>query len=273
MESSLAERIVDIKKEFVTKYDGNSHLHEIIPSDSSNLFPIDSADLESLHNFAKNNPIYSNSYEMEIKGIDCIVYEGDINNYWLDSIKHDTSYAPFYPTWILSAYSLAKQAKELGITESVDIGSGDGRIAYCCQALGIDSHGVEIDENLVELQKTIQEKTKVNFKPKVGDATQFDYSSLNLRKPGFFIGGLPEIGEMLANSVIEKITSISEIEKTAIFVLTGTNAVRKTSREHTQFGWGSLIQKFNLNLITTLTLPTRWTIDQPIDTPYVFVRK
>ena len=273
MKDILVEGIVNIKKEFVTKYDGNSHLHEIIPSNTSDLLPINSEDLESLHNFARNNPIYSNSYEMNIKGVDCIVYEGDINNYWLDSIKHDTSYAPFYPTWILSAYSLAKQAKELGVTESVDIGSGDGRIAYCCQVLGMDSHGIEIDENLVELQKTIEAKTKVNFKPRVADATQFDYNLLNLHKPGFFIGGLPEIGEILANSIIETITSISELEKEAIFVLTGTNAVRKTSREHTQFGWGTLIQKFNLNVITTLTLPTRWTIDQPIDTPYVFVTR
>ena len=273
MENTLAKGIVEIKKEFVKQYDGNSHLHEVIPTDSSDLLPIESTDLQLLHSFAKNNPIYSNSFEMSINDVNCIVYEGDINNYWLDSIKHDTSYAPFYPTWILSAYALAKQAKELGITESVDIGSGDGRIAYCCQVLGIDAHGIEIDENLVELQKTIEAKTKVNFKPKVADATQFDYSILNLHKPGFFIGGLPEVGEILANSVIEKVTSITELEKSTVFVLTGTNAVRKTSREHTQFGWGVLIQNFGLDVITTLTLPTRWTIDQPIDTPYVFVTK
>ena len=273
MNETLANGIVEIKKEFVKKYEGNSHLHEVIPSNPSDILPINPSDLEPLHNFAKNNPIYSNSFEMKIKDTDCIVYEGDINNYWLDSIKHDTSYAPFYPTWILSAYALAQKAKDIGVLEVVDIGSGDGRIAYCCQASGIESHGIEIDENLVELQKTISDKTKTNFKPKVADATQFDYSLLDLSKPAFFIGGLPEVGEILANSIIEKITSISKLEKSAVFVLTGTFAKRKTSREHSQYGWGKLIQNFSLNTITTITAPTRWTIDQPLDTPYVFTTK
>ena len=273
MNETLANEIVEVKKEFVRKYEGNSHLYEVIPSDSSGALAINPTDLEALHNFARNNPIYSNSFEMKVIDTNCIVYEGDINNYWLDSIKHDTSYAPFYPTWILSAYALAQNAKEIGISEVVDIGSGDGRIAYCCQSIGIKSHGIEIDENLVELQKTISNKTSINFQPRVADATQFDYSLLDLHKPAFFIGGLPEVGEILANSVIEKIISIPELEKPSVFVLTGTNAKRKTSRNHSQYGWGTLIENFGLNTIRTVTLPTRWTVDQPVDTPYVFTTK
>ena len=270
MNETLANEIVEIKKEFVRKYEGNSHLYEVIPSDSSGILTINPTDLEALHNFAKNNPIYSNSFEMKVRDTNCIVYEGDINNYWLDSIKHDTSYAPFYPTWILSAYALAQNAKEIGISEVVDIGSGDGRIAYCAQAIGIKSYGIEIDENLVTLQKDISLKTGVNFRSQVGDATQFDYSALELSKPAFFIGGLPEIGEILANSVIGNVMSIPNLKKSSIFVLTGTNSVRATSRDHSKWGWGLTINNFNLNVSKTVTLPTRWTMDQPMDTPYVF---
>jgi len=269
-EHHLADGIIKLKTEFVSTYKGNSHLHEVIPVSSSELLPINEDDLKRLHEFATNNPIYSNHYETEIKGVTCRVYEGDINNYWLDSIKHDTSYAPFYPTWILSAYALAQNAKEIGISEVVDIGSGDGRIAYCAQAIGIKSYGIEIDENLVTLQKDISLKTGVNFRSQVGDATQFDYSALELSKPAFFIGGLPEIGEILANSVIGNVMSIPNLKKSSIFVLTGTNSVRATSRDHSKWGWGLTINNFNLNVSKTVTLPTRWTMDQPMDTPYVF---
>ena len=213
MNEILERGVVEIKTEFVRVYDGNSHLHEVIPSSTSELLPIDDKELEGLHNFAKNNPIYSNSFGMNVNGVDCTVYEGDINNYWLDSIKHDTSYAPFYPTWIISAYALADAVKKIGVTETVDIGSGDGRIAYCTQLVGIKSYGIEIDENLVELQKDISSKTNVNFTAHVGDATQMDYQSLGLMHPAFFIGGLPEVGEILANSVINnvKTTDLNKI--------------------------------------------------------------
>ena len=270
MKDLFSDGIVQIKTEFAKLYDRNSHLHEVIPLDTSKILPINEKDLEALHNFAKNNPIYDNSFEMTIKEVNCTVYEGDINNYWLDSIKHDTSYAPFYPTWILSAYARASHAKKLNVENVIDIGSGDGRIAYCCQMLGMKSFGIEIDENLVELQKEISKKTGIIFDATASDATQYDFKPLMLKNPAFFIGGLPEVGEILANSIIENISSISEIKENSTFVLTGTNAKRKTSREHKQWGWGTMIDNFGLNVISTITLPTRWTIDQPIDTPYVF---
>ena len=270
MTRDISEGVVRIKKEFTEKYQGNAHLHEAIPLETSDILPISENELKYLHDFAKSNPIYENSFEMNICNTRCLVYEGDINNYWLDSIKHDTSYAPFYPTWILSAHTLATQAKCIGIENAIDIGSGDGRIAYCCQAVGIKSHGIEIDENLVELQKSISKKTRINFDAILADATQFDYTSLELTRPGFFIGGLPEVGEILAKSIIEKVSIIESLKESSIFVLTGTNAKRKTSRNFSKWGWGTLIDNFGLNVIDTITLPTRWTVDQPIDTPYVF---
>jgi len=273
MTENLANGIVKIKTEFAHTYKGKSHVHEVIPNVSSELLPIPENDLMSLHNFAKNNPIYSNSFEMKIKNIDCIVYEGDINNYWLDSIKHDTSYSPFYPTWILSAYALADAVKKMNVLEAVDIGSGDGRIAYCTQVIGIKSYGIEIDENLVDLQKTISSKTNVSFSAQVSDATQFDYQSLGLMHPAFFIGGLPEVGEILANSVISNVKSIPHLIENSVFVLTGTNSLRNTSRDHSKWGWGLTIDNFGLKVNKTITLPTRWTIDQSEDTPYVFTSK
>ena len=269
-EHHLADSIIKLKTEFASAYKGNSHLHEVIPVSSSELLPINEDDLKRLHAFATNNPIYSNYYETEISGVTCRVYEGDINNYWLDSIKHDTSYAPFYPTWILSAYALASTVKNLNIKEVVDIGSGDGRIAYCAQAIGIKSHGIEIDENLVTLQKDISSKTGIDFSVQIGDATQFDYTTLELSNPAFFIGGLPEVGEILANSVIGNVVAIPNLKENSTFVLTGTNSVRKTSRDHSKWGWGLTIDNFGLKVSRTVTLPTRWTVDQPVDTPYVF---
>ncbi len=102
----LVKAITTLKTKFAETYQGNSHTHEAIPLSSSDFLSIDENDLNMLHKFATSNPIYYNSFEMEIMRIPCRVYEGDINEYWLNSIKYDTSYVPFYPTWILSAYAL-----------------------------------------------------------------------------------------------------------------------------------------------------------------------
>lgn len=268
--SDLAKNIVILKEKFSQSYQGSSHIHEIIPKSSSKFLSINENHLEMLHKFAMKNPIYYNSFEMKILDIPCIVYEGDINQYWLDSIKHDTSYAPFYPTWILSAYALSLEAKELGFDEVIDIGSGDGRISYCAKVVGVKSFAIEIDEQLVSLQKDIVSKTEVDFSPKCADATKFDYNSLKLTNPAFFISGLPEMGEMLANSVINMVVSIPNLKNSSTFVLTGSHQMRKNSRDVSKWGWGVVIENFGLKVIKTLTLPTRWTVDQPIDTPYVF---
>jgi len=271
MNEILAKAIVALKTEFMKRNENNSHIHEIIPILSES-FSVDKHELKMLHKFAENNSIYSNSYELEILDIVCKVYQGDVNNYWLDSIKHDTSYAPFYPIWILSAYALALESKNLGAKQIIDIGSGDGRIAYCAKLTGLQSYAIEIDENLVRLENKISSNTGIYFQPMIADATQFDYSSLKLSKPIFFISGLPEIGEMLANNVIPKIISIPGLKTDPIFVFTGSHMMRKDSRDKSMWGWGKLIEHYNLEVIKTITLPTYWTLDQPVDTPFIFVR-
>ena len=170
MIEQLAKTLVELKKDLAKIYDGKSQVQEIIPKSTSDDFSIPQPDLELLHQFATKNPIYYNSYELQVNDVDCIVYEGDINKYWLNSIQHGSSNAPFSPTWIMSAYIGALFAKELGYREVIDVGSGDGRIAFCAKVLGLESYSIEIDDMLVELQKPL---TFLDFHPYCADAIAF----------------------------------------------------------------------------------------------------
>ena len=273
MLDSLVQNLVKIKQDFAKNYTGSAHIQEIIPSQVSNSFPIDENHLKQLHTFAEKNPIYFNSFEEIISGVSCIVYEGDINDYWLNSIKHGSSCQPFYPTWIMSAYLMALIAKELGYSELVDIGSGDGRIAFCGKILGFNSYSIEIDDVLVELQDTISTQTNQNFNPECADALEFDYSELNLKTPVFFIGGLPQMGgDLLAASIIEKINSIANLKTSTGVVFAGTHTQRQLSGNLSNGGWSTLIEKHQLNVIDTVSLPTVWTFDQLVETPYIFTK-
>jgi hypothetical protein len=272
MGNSIPEAIIKLKSEFMRGYRGRSLLCEVVPLSNSTSLAIDDGTLKSLHRFATANPIYVRSYDLEISGVACRVYEGDITSYWLGSKKHDTSYQPFYPTWILSAFALAHGAKALGFEELVDVGSGDGRIAYCGKLLGMESHGIEIDGDLVQLQNSISYATGVRYNAVNADATRFDYRSLNLSRPMFFISGLPEMGEMLANSVIEHVQSIKELGNSAGFNFMGSHVMKAYTRDRNGWGWGGVIASHGLQLAGTVTLPTLWTADQAVDTAYVYTR-
>src|SRR3989338_1126929 len=272
MLEKIAKNLVMLKQEFTQLYHGHSHIQELIPISTSESFPINDDHLELLHNFATKNPIYHNVYEQKIVDILCKVYEGDINEYWLNSIKHGSSCQPFYPTWILSAYIAASIAKSLDYKELVDIGSGDGRIAYCAKILDLQATSIEIDDVLVELQNSILATTKVNFNPICADAIEFDYSLLNLTRPVFFIGGLPQMGgDVLATNIIEKI-SLTSLKKNTCIVFAGTHSKRQLSNNQSEGGWSSLIDKHGLKVIKTVSLPTIWTFDQLDDTPYIYTK-
>ena len=133
---SLAEIICNLKYDLRNSYKGNSHTTEVLPNVSSK-FLIKDEHLSSLYAFLANNPIYSNQIIQKLSDIDCTIFEGDLNNYWIDSLKHDSSYAPFYPTWLLSAFCLSVESQKLGYEQVIDIGSGDGRIAYSGTILGL----------------------------------------------------------------------------------------------------------------------------------------
>ena len=269
---NIPTNVCRLKQEFVKVYEGNSHTTEILPNSNSNLIPIEDDSLSFLHTFLSNNPIYSSQISKNVMGMDCTVFEGDLNNYWIDSIKHDASYAPFYPTWMLSAFYLALEAQNLGFTQIVDIGSGDGRIAYCGKVLGMNSVSIEIDSNLTSLQDEISKKTNIQFNPICHDAITYDFEALSDKKSIFVIGGVPELGEVLEASVISAVLKLLPLKNSA-FVLTGSHSHRKFSRDPSNFGWGTSIKKFGLEVISSISLPTYWTMDQEFDTPYVFTKK
>lgn len=277
MIENLAKNLVQLKHDFSRVYKGNSHIQEVIPLSKSDTFPLDENHLTKLHSFAKKNPIYYNSYEQDFGKIPCIVYEGDINEYWLNSITQGSSYQPFYPTWMLTAYIIALVAKNLDYKEVLDIGSGDGRIAYCAKILDLETYSIEIDESLVDLQKLISFSTKIDFNPNCADAVEFDYSGLRLQHPVFFIGGLPQMGgDIFASSIIEKINEIPYLKKNTGITFTGTYSKKyfsgNVSTNMSEGGWRSIIDKNDLKIIKTITLPTVWTFDQPVDTPYIFTK-
>ena len=174
---------------------------------------------------------------------------------------------------MLSAYALACEAQNLGFEQIIDIGSGDGRIAYCGKILGMNSISIEIDENLVAMQKELSLKTGVLFNPNCSDATVYDFQKIPSKATVFVIGGVPEIGEMLANSVIANVLQKDAILDNSAFALTGSYPKRRFSKVQSNFGWDELIKKFHLTVISTISLPTYWTMDQKFETPYVFTKK
>lgn len=269
MIEEISKNLVNLKQEFRRTYSGTSHIQEIIPLSKSDDFPIDQSELDALHLFVRNNPIYYNSYEQKINQTECMVYEGDINKFWLNSISHGSSYQPFSPTWMLTAYIITCIAKTLNYKEVLDIGSGDGRIAYCAKILGLDAHAIEIDDMLVELQESICNTTKINFNPVCADAVKFDYHNLNLEKPAFFIGGLAQMGgEILATSILTNLDS--ELKQKTCMVLTGSYSEKYSLNDRKDGGWSSLIEKNNLKVIQSTVLPTVWSFNETIDTPYTF---
>ena len=269
MIEEIAKNLVELKKEFVNVYAGNSQIQELIPKSKSELFPIEESHLNLLHRFATKNPIYYNSFEKKIGSVDCIVYEGDINKYWLNSIQHDSSKAPFSPTWIMSGYVGALFAKEMGYSEIIDIGSGDGRIAYCAKILDLSSCSIEIDNLLVDLQISLT--TLLNFNPFCSDATVFDYSSLNLSHPMFFIGGLAQMGgTFLATGVLNKINSISNLKQKTGWVFAGTLSNKYMPDPKNEAGWGTLIENNHLKSVQTISLPAAWTFHESDDVMYIF---
>ena len=271
MIEKLAKNLVNLKKEFASIYEGHSQIQEVIPISKSELFQIESRDLELLHQFTAKNPIYYNSYEKVIGCTPCIVYEGDINKYWLNSIQHGSSHAPFSPTWMMSAYVCALFAKTLGYLELIDIGSGDGRIAFCGKVLDMQSYSIEIDDMLIDLQKFLC--TSLDYNPHCSDAGMFDYSSLNLNQPIFFIGGLAQMGGVsLASEVLEKINSTHSLWLNSGWVFAGTLSQKYVSDPKHEAGWGTLIEKNNLKSIQHISLPTAWTFHESDDTPYIFTQ-
>ena len=86
---NLAEKICNLKYDFLDAYKGNSHTTEVLPKSSSSEFFIKEEYLSLLHDFLENNPIYSNQITQKLFETECTIFEGDLNSYWIDSLKHD----------------------------------------------------------------------------------------------------------------------------------------------------------------------------------------
>ena len=275
----IADGITRVKREMSKSYSGGAHVQEALPvRPSKETFPIEESHLRALHGFAASNPIYHGSFRQDIAGAECTIYEGDINEYWLGSIKHGTSCQPFYPTWLASAYVLAAAAKGFGCTELVDIGSGDGRIAFCAALLGMKAYSIEIDDSLVKLQEEVAASTGTDFGPVCMDALAADYGGMDISRPAFAVGGLPQMGgEMLVEGLLEKIEDCGDsVMSEAVVILAGegdsSGPAARRRREGTGGlgGWESTIAKYGLSARRVINLPTVWTFDQDKETPYIF---
>ena len=271
MIENISKNLIALKQEFRRVYCGTSHVQEIMPLDESDDFPIPQDDFDSLHTFLQNNSIYYDKFETKINNVNCMVYEGDINKYWLNSIGHESSTQPFSPTWMLTAYIITSMAKMLGYEEVLDIGSGDGRIAFCGKVLGLNVYGIEIDDMLVDLQNNISEKIMIDFNPICSDAVKFDYNALELSQPAFFIGGLPQMGgDVLASKIISNLND--NLKQKSCMVLTGSYSEKYSFNDTRDGGWKKLIDECNLEIIQSNSLPTAWSFNQTTETPYIFTK-
>ena len=222
-----------------------------------------------LHRLASTNPIYHSSHESVLAGVRCITYEGNINRYWLGSILHESSRAPFSPTWVASAYVMAHLARRLGYRQAVDVGSGDGRIAFCAALRGMDAHSIEIDADLVALQEPLARIA--GFKPHFGDAAAFDYGALGPAKTVVFVGGLAQMGgATLAGAIMRRLVDAPCTSVPPGWVLAGTTSPKYAPDPKGMYGWGSMMDGAGLDHIWTVKLPTAWTLGHEDDTPYVF---
>lgn len=268
-------------------YRGSSHLYEAVPAGAAPMAGVDGRAAAALAAFVRANPVYTALSEADICGVRCTVCEGDSTGHWLDSLKHDASAAPFYPTWLLSAHILAAAASALGARRAVDVGSGDGRIAYCCsRTAGMRARSVEIDGGLAALQRGISERTGVDMGLGEGseDAFGIDYGALAAEGGGpaaFFVGALPQVGELLAEAVVGSAlgggggAGGGASRREPLFVLAGAgeSASGGAGGAANRWGWGPLLDKFGLEVACMLELPTRWTVESDEGTPYVFASR
>jgi hypothetical protein len=271
MFDKILNNFLESKRYYIQNFKPTNIIAEILPAEVSEIFfPFNKQILAKLHQFVANNPIYFKKTNISIHNINFISYEGDVNEYYLSSKKYDTNYQPFYPTWMLSAFLLSRKSQELGFTELIDIGAGDGRIPYCGSLINLRSIGIELDTNLTELQIDICKKTEIKYEIVNDDASTFDFAKLHLSKPLFIVSGLPEMGEMFVDNLIQ--TTIQNIFESFGIVFLGSSFKRKFANDVNNYGWGEIIKKNKLEIIDQLSLPTHWTNDNNSETFYLVTK-
>lgn len=269
----ISENLTKARKVYFNRIISKSIISEIIPNHYSESFPINNQLLDKLHKFVNHNPIYFKKTNVLINDIEFTSYEGDVNTFYLNAKKYDTSYQPFYPTWILSALLICERLRvdDMKCKEIIDIGSGDGRIPFCGALLGLYSIGLELDHSLTQLQRRISESTKVPFEIINADGTDYDFSNQELSRPCFIISALPEMGEMFVENIIKRIKE-KRIESFVIIFL-ASSVKRRFANDMSHFGWGRIMEKNNLKINDSLNLPTHWTNDNADETIYLFTKQ
>lgn len=211
---------------------------------------------EALRGFAECNPMYG----PPLHEGDYAWYEADINARWLESTSHEASRAPFSPTWLLSALAIAERASRSGYCELIDVGSGDGRVAFCAALRGMRAISIELDPGLADMQRRISEKTGISLEVACADAARAAWPQ-DLKRPVFAIGGLAQMGaSALAEAAHAGLPG-------AGFVLAGTRAPKYGGTEPA--GWGGFVESAGLEVRGELCLPAAWTAGGP-GVPYVF---
>ena len=250
-----AAALCRIKADLASRGSG-AHLEEAVPEG-----------LGDLHAFARANPVYDGSEEAVLAGARCTIYRGDIGGYWLGSTKHGGTCQPFYPTWMASARIISGMAERLGYAEVVDVGSGDGRIAYCAASGGLVAHSVEIDPDLAGLQQEIFEATGSQVAVHCADALSADYGAMGLSRPLFVVGALPQMGgDILASGIIGAAQGIGA---PAGVLLAGSLESRDLAAGGGSGGWSGVLGQHGLRPDPAVHLPTYWTHDRRHDTPYI----
>ncbi|HYJ01211.1 MAG TPA: hypothetical protein VEW92_03260 [Nitrososphaeraceae archaeon] len=271
MFQNILNNFLEAKRQYIQDFKPTNIIAEILPNEFSDFFPIDKQILAKLHEFIFSNPIYFKKSNISINDLNFTAYEGDVNEFYLSSKKYDTNYQPFYPTWMLSAFLLSLKSKQLGFTELIDIGAGDGRIPYCSSLLKLRSFGIELDTNLTELQNELSKKTDIKFEIMNDDASTYNFAKLGLSKPIFFVSGLPEMGEMFVDNLMQ--TTIQNKFESFGIVFLGSTFKKKFASDLTYYGWGEIIKKNNLKIIEEINLPTHWTNDNNSETKYLITKK
>ena len=271
MFQNILNNFLEVKRQYIQDFKPTNIISEIIPNEFSDFLPIDKQILTKLHQFISINPIYFKKTNISINNLNFTAYEGDVNEFYLSSKKYDTNYQPFYPTWMLSAFLLSLKSKQLGFSELIDIGAGDGRIPFCGSLLNLKSFGIELDTNLTELQGELCKKTDIKFEIMNDDASSYNFAKLGLSKPIFFVSGLPEMGEMFIDNLMQ--TTMQNNFKKFGIVFLGSTFKRKFASDVTYYGWGEIIKKNNLKIICEIELPTHWTNDNNTETKYLITNQ
>jgi len=264
----LATLITGLKRAYAESRDFKGAPYEILPLDCLSGEGRD--DISKLNEFAHHNPIFHGPKEIDIQNCKCKVFSCEVIEYWLSSKKYDACYQPFYPTWLISSLIICLMARLLGYSEIIDIGSGDARIPYCGAIIGLRGISVELDANLADLQRRIVNLTGVEFEILNSDACNTNFEEINLLKPMFLISGLPEQGEVLAEAVIGNLIHHEFSSSSLGFALMGSHTMKQYSRDRSLYGWGHFVAEHKLSIQDCLTLPTMWTNEQSIDTPFIF---